>query len=107
MSRDVRHRYTIKGKSDHDGPHTHALCTECGEDAAATLDDSETCFCFNCFSWRAKLNIANIAMSRSRAMPKEHIGPAANDATARQDRCAMTKKKPVQFFNALPIEIRI
>lgn len=52
---EVLTEYTIEGKSDHDDPHTPALCTECGEDTAATLDDGETCFCFNCFSWPAKI----------------------------------------------------
>jgi hypothetical protein len=54
---DVLYEYTLEGKRDHDEPNHPALCTECGHmpETAGTLDDGETPFCFNCFSWPEKI----------------------------------------------------
>ncbi|MES2433008.1 MAG: hypothetical protein V4586_04195 [Pseudomonadota bacterium] len=47
--------YTIEGKAGRDDPQYPALCTECSQETAATLDDGATVFCFNCFSWPEKI----------------------------------------------------
>ncbi|NEI51924.1 hypothetical protein GR217_30245 [Rhizobium leguminosarum] len=54
---DVLYEYTLEGKADHDEPNQPALCTECVHipETAGTLDDGETIFCFNCFSWPEKI----------------------------------------------------
>lgn len=52
---DVMSAYTLEGNSDYDDPRVPALCTECLQETAGTLNDTETIFCFNCFSWPAKI----------------------------------------------------
>lgn len=52
---DVLADYTVEGKSGYDDPLFPALCTQCGQEAAATLDDEETFFCFNCLIWPDKI----------------------------------------------------